>query len=388
LHSLWHLSTFLTFTCSILFCLHYYIWARLIRDMGLAAPWRGRLTVLLALLGFLIPLGLFSSRFAPRPVAGPVMDVVYTWLGMAFFLTVLLALADLVKLLVVILPGKVLGKPLDPDRRRFLALLSGGLVLLGDAGVSAAGLLGATAGALQVKKVRVALRKLPAALEGYRIVQISDVHVGPILGRDFVEAVVERVNGLQPDLIAITGDLVDGTVAQLEEQTAPLKALRAKDGAFFTTGNHEYYTGDVDEWLSWLSAAGIRPLRNERVLIRGGFELAGTDDRTARGPGHGEDIPKALQGRDPGKPLVLMAHQPKSFFQAAELGVDLQLSGHTHGGQIYPFTYLVALFQPYVAGLYQRGDSQIYVSRGTGTWGPPMRLGAPAEITEIELVRG
>lgn len=195
------------------------------------------------------------------------------------------------------------------------------------------------------------------------------------------------MNALEPDLIAITGDLVDGTVAQLQEQTAPFKGLRAKDGVFFVTGNHEYYTGDVDEWLSWLSAAGIRPLRNERVVIRDGFELAGTDDRTARGPGHGEDIPNALRGRDPRKPLILMAHQPKSFFQAAELGADLQLSGHTHGGQIYPFTYLVALFQPYVAGLYQRGDSQIYVSRGTGTWGPPMRLGAPAEITEIELWR-
>lgn len=185
MHSLWHLSTFLTFTCSVLFCLHYYIWARLIRDTGLGNPWRSRLTVLLALLGLLIPLGLFFSRFAPRPVAGPVMSVVYTWLGMAFFLNVLLGLADLLKFLAVSLPGKALGKPVDPDRRRFLALLSGGLVLLGDAGVSAAGLLGATAGAMRVKKVRVALRKLPSALEGFRIVQISDIHVGPILGRDF-----------------------------------------------------------------------------------------------------------------------------------------------------------------------------------------------------------
>ena len=385
MHSLWHLSYFLTFTCFILFCLHCYIWARLIRDTGLQNPWRRRLTVLLTLLGLMIPLGLFFSRFAPRPVASPVMAVVYTWLGMAFFLTVLLALTDLVKLLAVTIPGMAQGRPPDPDRRRFLALLSGGLVLLGDVGVSAVGLFGATAGALQVKKVRVTLRKLPAALEGYRIVQISDVHVGPTLGRDFVEEMVRKVNALEPDLIAITGDLVDGTVGQLKEQTEPLRDLRARDGAFFVTGNHEYYTGDVDEWLAWLSAAGIRPLRNERVLIREGFELAGTDDRTARGLGHGEDIPKALQGRDPDKPLVLMAHQPKSFFQAAQLGVDLQLSGHTHGGQIYPFTYLVALFQPYVAGLYQKGNSQIYVSRGTGTWGPPMRLGAPAEITEIKL---
>jgi uncharacterized protein len=387
LHSLWHLSYFLTFTCLILFLLHYYIWARLIRDTGLTGHWRLGLTLLLVFFALMIPLGLFFSRFAPRSVAGPVMGLVYTWLGMAFFLNVLLALSDLIRLLAVTLPGKFLGKPADPERRRFLALLSGGLVLLADFGVSAIGLFGATAAALQVKRVRVPLSQLPQALEGYRIAQISDVHVGPTLGRGFVEEVVRRVNALQPDLVAITGDLVDGTLAQLEEQTAPLKDLRAKDGVFFVTGNHEYYTGDVDEWLAWLSSIGIRPLRNERVLIRDGFELAGTDDYSARGPGQGQDIPKALQGRDPRKPVLLMAHQPRSFFQASELGVDLQLSGHTHGGQIYPFTYIVALFQPYIAGLYQKGQSQIYVSRGTGTWGPPMRLGAPAEITEIELTR-
>jgi uncharacterized protein len=385
LHSLWHLSYFLTFTCLILFLLHYYIWARLIRDTGLTGSWRLGLTLLVALLGLMIPLGLFFSRFAPRPVAGPAMWVIYSWLGTAFFLNVLLLTSDLARFLAVTLPLKVMGKPLDPDRRRFLALLSGSLVLLADFGISAVGFFGATAAALKVKRIRVVLAKLPKAFEGYRIVQISDVHVGPTLGRGFVEEVVRRANALQPDLVAITGDLVDGTLAQLADQTAPLKDLRARDGVFFVTGNHEYYTGDVDEWLAWLSVNGIRPLRNERVPIGDGFELAGTDDYSARGPGHGQDIPKALKGRDGNKPVLLMAHQPRSFNEAAGLGVDLQLSGHTHGGQIYPFTYIVALFQPYMAGLYQKGPSQIYVSRGTGTWGPPMRLGAPAEITEIEL---
>ncbi|HJT25633.1 MAG TPA: metallophosphoesterase, partial [bacterium] len=348
---------------------------------------RGGLTWLLAFLGLMIPVGLFFSRYAPRPIAGPVMWVVYTWLGMAFFLTVFIALSDTLRLAVT-LPLKAMGKPIDPDRRRFLALLSGGLVLLSDLGVSAVGFFGATAAALQVKRVRVTLNKLPKALEGYRIVQISDIHIGPILGRDFLAEVVRQMNGLQPDLVAITGDLVDGTVDQLRDQTAPLKDLRAKDGIFFVTGNHEYYTGDVDEWLAWLSGIGIRPLRNERVLIRDGFELAGTDDYSARGGNHRQDIPKALEGRNPEKPVVLMAHQPRSFAEAASLGVDLQLAGHTHGGQIYPFNYVVGLFQPYLRGLYRKGSSQIYVSCGTGTWGPPMRLGAPAEITEIELGRG
>ena len=388
MHTLWHLSYFLTFTCFILFCLHYYIWARLIRDMEFSRTWRRRLTWLLAVLGLMIPLGLFFSRYAPRPVAGAVMWVVYTWLGMAFFLDVLIALADLIQLLAVKLPLKAVGKPLDPDRRRFLALLSGGLVLLGDLGISAVGFFGATAAALQVKRVRITLDKLPKALEGYRIVQISDIHIGPILGRDFLEEIVGQVNGLQPDLVAITGDLVDGTVGQLQDQTAPLRDLRSKDGVFFVTGNHEYYTGDLEEWLAWLKGIGVRPLLNERVLIRDGFELAGTEDYSARGGDHKQDIPKALAGRDETKPVVLMAHQPRSFAEAAGLGVDLQLAGHTHGGQIYPFNYVVALFQPYLRGLYRKGASQIYVSCGTGTWGPPMRLGAPAEITDIELVAG
>lgn len=388
MHTLWHLSHFLILTCFILFCLHYYIWVRLVRDLELPRPWRRAFTLLLALLGLTIPFGLFFGRFAPRPIAGPIMWVIYTWLGVVFFLNVLLALADLTRFLAVTLPAGIMGKPVDPDRRRFLALLSGGLVLLGDFGLSAVGLFSGTAAALQVKRIRVNLAKLPKSCEGYRIVQITDVHIGPLLGHDFVGEVVRRVNALQPDLVAITGDLVDGTVAQLEDQTAPLRDLRAKDGVYFVTGNHEYYTGDVDEWLAWLAGIGIRPLRNERVLIQDGFELAGTDDYSARGGNHRQDIPKALAGRNAARPVVLMAHQPRSFDEAAGLGVDFQLSGHTHGGQIYPFNYVVALFQPYLRGLYRKGNSQIYVSCGTGTWGPPMRLGAPAEITEIELRQG
>jgi len=385
MHSLPRISLFLTVTWSILFGLHYYIWARLIRDTGFDNPWRFRLTLLLILLGFMIPSGLLLTRFAPRILLSPIMWVIYTWLGMAFFLNVLLAVADLGKLLAVTLPLTFQGRPLDPDRRRFLALLSGGMVLMSNFGLSLVGLFGATATAIQVKRIKVALAKLPKALEGYRIVQISDIHVGPTIGLNFVRSVVDRVNALKPDLVAITGDLVDGTVLQLERHTAPLKDLRARDGVFFVTGNHEYYVGDVDEWLAWLRGIGIKPLRNERVTIRKGFDLAGTDDISARGGDHGQDIPKALKDRKTEKPVILLAHQPRSFKEAANLGVDLQISGHTHGGQIYPFKYIVGLFEPYLAGLYRKGDSQIYVSRGTGYWGPPMRLGAPAEITEIEL---
>ena len=388
MHWIARFSLFLTITWTVLFGLHYYIWARLIRDTGVGYPWRVWLTVLLALLGVLIPVGMILHRLVPPLLSKPLMWVVYSWLGMAFFLNVLLGAADLVKLFAVTLPLAFQGGALDPDRRRFLALLSGSLVLLSGFGMSALAFFGATAAAIRVKRVKVALANLGASLEGYRIVQISDVHVGPTIGRDFIETIVREVNALQPDLVAITGDLVDGTLAQLRDQVEPLKDLKARDGVFFVTGNHEYYTGDVDEWLSWLSGIGIRPLCNERVDIRGGFDLAGTEDISARGDNHRQDIPKALAGRKTDRPVVLLAHQPHSFAEATRLGVDLQLAGHTHGGQIFPFNLLVALFQPFVAGLHARGKSQIYVSCGTGYWGPPMRLGAPAEITEIELSRG
>jgi len=384
MHSTFHLSLFLIIACSIIFGLHYYIWVRLVRNTGLKNPWRITATALLILLGLFIPLGLIFAHNAVRFAIAPFLWVIYTWLGMAFFCSVA---ADLLKLVTVTIPLAIQRKPLNPERRQFLAMVTGGVVLLADFGLSLTALWGATASAVQVKRVRVTLTKLPPALEGYRIVQISDVHVGPTIGRDFVQTIVGEINVLKPDLIAITGDLVDGTVAQLKEQVAPLQDLRAKDGIFFVTGNHEYYTGDVDEWLGWLNSIGIRPLRNERVTIRKGFDLAGTDDLSARGNGHGQDIPKALSGRKTDKPVILLAHQPRSFNEALGWGVDLQLSGHTHGGQIFPFSYIVSLFQPYMAGFYREGNCQLYVSRGTGYWGPPMRLGSPAEITEITLSR-
>lgn len=388
MYSILHISLFLLISCSVLFGLHFYIWVRLVRDTGLKDPWRLAATVTLVLLGLLIPAGLIFAHAPFRYAVPPLLWVIYTWLGASFFCAVLLAVTDLLRLLTVTLPLAVRGKPFNAERRQFLAVLTGGAVLLADLGLSLVSLWNATAEAVQVKRVRVSLSKLPRALEGYRIVQISDVHVGATITGDFVRTVVEKMNELKPDLIAITGDLVDGTVAQIGTQLRSLGDLKAKDGLYFVTGNHEYYTGDVDEWLAWLKGIGIRPLRNERVAIRGGFDLAGTDDLSARGKGHGQNIPQALAGRKNNRPVILLAHQPKSFFEAESRGVDLQLSGHTHGGQLFPFNYIVSLFQPYMAGLYRKGNSQLYVSRGTGYWGPPMRLGFPAEITEITLSRG
>jgi predicted MPP superfamily phosphohydrolase len=240
-----------------------------------------------------------------------------------------------------------------------------------------------------VRRTEVALARWPRVLDGFRIVQISDVHIGPLLGRRFAERLTARVNALAPDLVAVTGDLVDGSVEALRDEVAPFAALSARHGVYFVTGNHDVYSGG-ESWVERVRALGLRVLRNERVALGGadGFDLAGVDDH--RGDwvrGSTEDLDAALAGRDVSRPLVLLAHDPGTFRRAARRGVDLQLSGHTHGGPIWPFKYLVRLAVPFVAGLYRLGASQLYVSRGSGFWGPPMRLLAPAEISEIVLKR-
>jgi predicted MPP superfamily phosphohydrolase len=242
-----------------------------------------------------------------------------------------------------------------------------------------------------VKRVEVPLRRLPKNLDGTTIVQLTDVHIGPTIDRDFVEEVVFTVNHLTPDVVAITGDLVDGSVEMLRAHVAPLGKLATKHGVYFVTGNHEYYSG-CNEWCAELERLGIRVLRNERVSIGSeaeSFDLAGINDFQARRiPGEtGPDLGKALSGRDPERELVLLAHQPKAIHEAERLGVGLQLSGHTHGGQIWPWKFLVGLTQPVVSGLERIGSAFVYVSNGTGYWGPPMRLGAPAEITQVVLKR-
>jgi predicted MPP superfamily phosphohydrolase len=200
---------------------------------------------------------------------------------------------------------------------------------------------------------------------------------------------VEKTNYLKPDLIAITGDLAEGSVRQFQEEVEPLRDLTAPEGVFFVTGNHEYFH-DLEGWLIRLAQMGIRVLRNERVPVgtrEGGFDLAGVDDHDGAriASGHGPDLTKALEDRDLNRPVVLLAHQPRIIQEASEARVDLVLSGHTHGGQIWPFSYLVYLQQPYVRGLKRRGETYLYLSSGTGFWGPPMRLGTTAEIALITL---
>ncbi len=241
----------------------------------------------------------------------------------------------------------------------------------------------------KVVQVTVPLATLPKSLDGFTIAQITDIHVGPTIKGDYVRGIVDRVNTLDADVVAITGDVVDGKVDQLNGDTAPLGDLRARYGAYIVTGNHEYYSG-ADEWIAEFRRLGLRPLLNEHVVIAhngADLVLAGINDYSAARVhmSHDSDPQTALQGSPNGSPKILLAHQPRSAHAAAEAGFDLQLSGHTHGGQFWPWNHFVRMQQPFTAGLRRLGGLWVYTSRGTGYWGPPKRFGAPSEITLIRL---
>ncbi|WP_244892030.1 metallophosphoesterase [Nocardia beijingensis] len=268
-------------------------------------------------------------------------------------------------------------------RRVFVARVMGGAAVAAAAttvGIGAHGVLNGPS----VKRVAVPLAKLPRRADGFRIAVVSDVHLGPILGRGFAERVVRIVNDTRPDLIAVVGDLVDGSVEHLRSAVEPLAGLRARHGAFFVTGNHEYFSG-AEQWVEHVQELGMHLLANARTELPG-FDLAGVNDVQGERTGHGPDFAKALGDRDRTRTAVLLAHQPVLIEDAVAHGVDLQLSGHTHGGQLWPGNYLAGLANPTVAGLERYGDTQLYVSRGAGAWGPPVRVGAPADITVVELV--
>jgi hypothetical protein len=239
--------------------------------------------------------------------------------------------------------------------------------------------------------VDIPIARLPVPLHGFSIAQISDVHVGPTIRRGFVERLVARVNDLEADLIAVTGDLVDGSVEQLASHTAPLSKLSARHGAFFVTGNHEYYSGER-AWTTEIERLGLTVLKNEHVVLQHDgalLVLAGVNDIGAHqfDPAQRSDPAAALHGAPAGAGAkILLAHQPSSATAAAQAGFDVQISGHTHGGQFWPWNHFVRFFQPFTAGLHRLKDLSVYVSRGTGYWGPPNRFGVPSEITRIRLV--
>ncbi|OZE31329.1 MULTISPECIES: metallophosphoesterase [unclassified Rhodococcus (in: high G+C Gram-positive bacteria)] len=236
----------------------------------------------------------------------------------------------------------------------------------------------------------VVLDRLPAEFDGVRVALVSDLHVGPSRGVDFVQKVVDSINAQNPDVVVLDGDLIDGTVALVGEDLEPLRDLEAPLGVFAVSGNHEFYAGDGGEWLDFWSTLGIDVLRNERTTITRGdaaIDIAGINDATAPAP-YEPDLAAALDGIDPDRFVLLMAHQPLQAVEASDFGVDMQVSGHTHGGQIWPIRYLVPLQQPSVQGLDTIGNTTLYTTRGAGAWGPPVRVAAPPEIAMLELTRG
>ncbi len=281
--------------------------------------------------------------------------------------------------------------PTDPERRRFVLGLTSWGTLVSTTALIGRGFYSAR-GRPAVKEITVRLEHLPDAFDGYRIAQISDLHIGQTIGRPFVEQVVRSVNDLEADLVAVTGDLTDGRVAQLRGDAAPLGQLRGRDGVFFVTGNHDYYWGDAEGWVRETARLGMTPLVNEhRVIERDGamIVLAGIPDYHGGDfiPSHAPCPEASLVGAPSGTVRILLAHQPRSVTAAESAGFDLQLSGHTHGGQLLPFHLAAMLTQPALSGLHAFGGTLLYVNSGTGYWGPPLRIAAPSEITLITLRR-
>jgi predicted MPP superfamily phosphohydrolase len=337
-----------------------------------------------------IPLSFIVSRILDKCLARLFVVPVYVWLGFVMLLFFLVLGVDAVRGFLCI-GSRITGLTCpfgDPANRlllwRVTAGAGTGLVLLATIFSIWWGL-----SRLVVKRLDITLPKLPAELDGFTLVQLSDLHLDLVHGRKWLAGVVERTNALNPDLIVITGDLAEGSVAQFTDEVEPLGDLSAPHGVFFVTGNHEYFH-DLNGWLEHLDGLGVRVLRNERVSIGSdgaAFDLAGIDDHEGGRiePGHGPELEQAMDGRDPERAVVLLAHQPRAVSAASKHDVGLVLSGHTHGGQIWPFSYMVYLQQPYVRGLKVHNGTQLYISAGTGFWGPPMRLGTTAEITLMTL---
>ena len=367
---------------------HLYLFRRLVWNL---TSHRGIRLVAAIVLGFMT-LVLIARRYLQRTLPeapGDVVELVsYSWMGVALCLVLALAGIDLGRA-VLALGRRLRPAPaVDVERRRFLSQATAGGALALGGGLAGYGSWRAFT-APEVTEVVIRIPKLPRSLDGFTIVQLTDLHVGPFIQRRFMDELVRRANALKPDMVAITGDLVDGTVPRLGGFVAALGNLHARYGSFFVTGNHDYSSG-AEEWVAHLGSLGIPSLRNRHVRIGdagGTFDLVGVDDwHGGRRLGQkGYDLDLALTGRDPERAAVLLAHQPANFKVAADQGVDLQISGHTHGGQLFPMTALIGLSWEHSAGHYRHGDSHIYVSRGCGFWGPPMRLGSPPELVKLVL---
>lgn len=379
---------FLVLSTLFLAGLHVYLYRRLLRDTGVGKRWRKLGILALAALGLLLVTSRLARFVLPTGWSLPYATSGWLWMGLATYLLCCLVAVD-VLWLAARAGRRLAAKPAqapDESRRLFLSRAVAGAAVAASGAATSYGYWRAFHPA-EITELGLKLRGLPKALEGFGIVQLSDVHVGGVIERGFLEELIARVNALKPDLLVVTGDLVDGDVATLGPAVAAFRNVRSRYGAYFVTGNHEYYSGDED-WARALPGLGLTVLRNQRVSIGepgASFDLVGVDDWSARGV-HRYDLDQATFGRDLERPAVLLAHQPRDFRNAVAKGIGLQLSGHTHGGQFFPGTLLVPAVWEYPVGHFRHGDGHLYVSRGTGFWGPPLRLGSAPEIVKLTLL--
>ncbi|MFI5506318.1 metallophosphoesterase [Mycobacterium sp. NPDC051804] len=391
---------FIVVLSAVLALMNVYVWKRLVKDTTRPGRTRWILTAVLIGLAVLLVAALVVPRFTSVSKSGWYAWPGYLWFGVVAYLFLTLLVLEPMRLA---LYGWVKRQPKAPktpeapepdphalNRRMFIARASA--VAAGAASVGLVGVGTATAlGPPDLLQVPVGLRRLDPVFRGFRIAVVADIHLGPLAGRSHIERIVEIINAAEPDLVAIVGDLVDGTVSELGPAAAPFQDLAAPEGTYFVTGNHEYFVEDRAEWLNELERLGVQSLRNENTVIRRGgaaFDLAGVNDLAGEERDDPPDFDRALAGVDDSRPTILLAHQPVMVSEAAARGVDLQLSGHTHGGQMWPFHYLVDMVQPSLAGLSTVDDTQLYVTRGAGFWGPPVRIGAPPDITVLTLEGG
>ncbi len=381
------IALFLAIVLLVLVGGHVYLYRRMFRDTTTDRRIRrvGALGLAIAAASLFLARAVFARFHTPWGDA--LAFAAWCWMGVGLYLGMSLAAFHLWRRVDGWRRSRSGAPPVSAERRQFLARAAVGGAGLVAAGFGAYGVRRAF-GPPVIDEVAVRLPRLHRAFDGLRIVQVSDVHIGDVLGRPFLEDMVQRCNALKPDLVTVTGDLVDGPVERLGPAISALQRLRSRWGTYFITGNHEYYSGDV-EWCAALERMGLAVLRNRMVTLRDGdarLDLVGVDDYGQKDRPRGWDLEAAVAGRDPEHPAVLLAHQPRAVEDGLEKGIGLQLSGHTHGGQMFPITGLVAALWTYSAGLYRVGDAHLYVHRGTGFWGPPMRIGSPPEIAAITLM--